>query len=167
MSNVNQFFKISPEQYEIDNMASFGCESYDDIKLPKRATKYSAGHDFYAPMDITIEPGLSVKIPTGIRVKLNPTSVLLCFPRSSLGMKYKLKLDNTVGVIDADYFNSDNEGHIWVSMTNMSDDKVCTIKKGEAMFQGVIVGYEKTVNDEVTTVRNGGMGSTNNSNNNN
>ena len=78
---------------------------------------------------------------SAIADKLNDDNVLLCVPRSSLGFKYKLKLDNTVGVIDSDYYYSDNEGHIWVSMTNMSSDKVLNVKKGEAMFQGLILTF--------------------------
>lgn len=159
MENVNQFFKISKRQFEADGLNKM-CK-YEEIKLPKRATKGSAGYDFYAPWDFTVMPGSSIKLPTGIRMKLNKDNVLICVPRSSLGFKYKLKLDNTVGVIDSDYYYSDNEGHIWVSMTNMSSDRVLNIKKGEAMFQGLIMTYGITVDDDANGIRNGGMGSTN------
>ena len=158
--NINKFFKISKEEFDkVDEFNKYNTK-YEDIKLPLRATKGSGGYDFFAPYDIHIYPGRGVKIPTGIRVRLNQGRVLLCFPRSSLGFKYKLKLDNTVGVIDSDYFYSDNEGHIWVSMTNMSSDKVCYIQKGDAMFQGIIMPFELTIDDNVTNIRNGGFGST-------
>ena len=160
MENVNQFFKISRKQSDIDFPVNMGMK-YEDIKLPKRATKGSGGYDFFAPFDFTVTPGHSIKIPTGIRVKLNSNCVLLCVPRSSLGFKFKLKLDNTIGVIDSDYYYSDNEGHIWVSMTNMSSDKVLNIKKGDAFMQAIIVPFMTTVDDNATGIRNGGMGSTN------
>lgn len=158
-SNKNKFFKISHEQFLKDNMNA-QCR-YEDIQVPKRATKGSAGYDFYAPFDFTITPGHSLKIPTGIRVRLNDLTMLAIVPRSSLGFKYKLKLDNTVAIIDSDYFYSDNEGHIWISMTNMSSDRVLNVKKGERFCQGIILPYAITEDDDVTTVRNGGMGSTN------
>lgn len=158
VTNKNCFYVISESQL----MEDCPTVSSDDIIKPKRATKYSAGYDFYAPYDITLMPGTSVKIPTGIKVSLNDNNVLLMVPRSSLGFKYKLKLDNTVGVIDADYYNNPkNEGHIWVSMTNMSPDRVLQVKKGEAFCQGIIVNYCITVDDSVETERIGGMGSTN------
>ena len=159
MENNNQFKRISHSQFMIDGMNAL-C-NYEDIKIPKRATKFSAGYDFYAPFDIEICPGHSFKFPTGIRVSLDTDKTLQIYPRSSLGFKYKLKIDNTVGIIDADYYNSDNEGHIWCSMTNMSSDKIVKIKKGEAFAQGIIVQYFITKDDEVTTNRNGGIGSTN------
>lgn len=153
----NQFYKISKKQLEKD----IGSISIEDIKLPKRATKGSAGYDFYAPFDFTLEPGKSIKIPTGIKVQLKPNCVLLCVPRSSLGFKYKMKLDNTIAVIDSDYINSDNEGHIWASITNMSYDKIMKINAGDAIFQGIIVNYCLTADDNTTETRNGGIGSTN------
>lgn len=161
MENKNKFFKISKRQFETDIHSMCSICKYEDIKLPERATKGSAGYDFFAPWDFTVMPGHSIKLPTGIRVRLNDDNVLLCVPRSSLGFKYKLKLDNTVGVIDSDYYYSDNEGHIWVSMTNMSSDKVLNVKKGEAMFQGLILTYNTVADDNATGIRNGGMGSTN------
>lgn len=158
---MNKFMKISPEQFLTDTAQNYPEYKYDNIKLPKRATKYSAGYDFFAISDFCIMPGMTKKIPSGIRVKLNTNSVLLVMPRSSLGFKYKLKLDNTIGVIDADYFDAKNEGHIWFSMTNMSSDKVLSIRAGEAIAQGIIVKYETAEEEKVTTTREGGIGSTN------
>lgn len=86
--------------------------------------------------------------------------VLLILPRSSLGFKYRLRLDNTVGVIDSDYFYSDNEGHIFVKITNESD-KELSINANTAFAQGIFVKYYTTCDDNVDTIRNGGFGSTN------
>ena len=155
----NMFYIISKNQFIKDGLDKL-C-SYNDIKLPKRATKYSAGYDFYSLCDFELHPGKSIKIPTGIKAMLDFDCFLLCVPRSSLGFKYRLVLDNTVGIIDADYIYSDNEGHIWVSLTNMSSDKTMKIKKGEAIFQGIITKYYTTDDDNTTTNRNGGFGSTN------
>ena len=136
---------------------------YDNIRLPSRATTGSAGYDFRAPFDIYIEPGQSIKIPTGIRVKMDDGCFLACFPRSGLGFKYRLQLDNTVGIIDSDYCYSDNEGHIFAKLTNDSrDGKVLSLKAGDAFMQGVFIPYGLAVEDNVTARRNGGLGSTGN-----
>ena len=103
-----------------------------------------------------------MKIPTGIRVELDSDKVLFCVPRSGLGFKYGLELCNTIGVIDADYSGSDNEGHIWVELhyPEYLNNTTLEIKKGEAMFQGIILPYFKVEDDNVETIRNGGQGST-------
>lgn len=134
---------------------------YEQLKLPKRATAASAGYDFYAPYDFSLQPGETIKIPTGIRCKMQENYVLLLLPRSSLGFKYRLGLDNTVGVIDADYYNALNEGHIFIKITNNSKDKILNVKQGEGFAQGIFIQYGITVDDEVTTLRTGGFGSTN------
>jgi dUTP pyrophosphatase len=167
---MNKFEKISERQFFIDFAEYLDGESldirdgkaiYNMIKLPKRATTGSAGHDFFAPYDITIPPKGTVKVPTGIRVILDEDKFLAIYPRSGLGFKYKMQLFNSVGVIDADYINSDNEGHIWCKFYNDSPDgKTITIKQGEAMCQGIIQQFFKTVDDETDGIRNGGIGST-------
>lgn len=134
---------------------------YKALKKPKRATKASAGYDFYAPYSFVLNPGETIKIPTGIRCKMDEDYVLLILPRSSLGFKYRLALDNTVGVIDADYYNALNEGHIFIKMTNNSKDKVLEVKQGEAFAQGIFLAYGLTVDDDVVDERTGGFGSTN------
>lgn len=134
---------------------------YDEIKLPKRATKGSAGYDFFAPCPIDLDSQKSVKIPTGIRCRMVPGWVLMLFPRSGLGFKYRLQLNNTVGIIDSDYADSDNEGHIFIKLTNDSkENQRCVIKKGEGFAQGIFVPFGITENDEADEVRNGGFGST-------
>ena len=102
-----------------------------------------------------------MKIPTGVRILLDENKFLMIVPRSGLGFKYRLQLDNTVGIIDADYSNSDNEGHIWVKITNDSrDGKVLVVHQGDAIAQGIILEYIKTDDDTAKGVRNGGFGST-------
>lgn len=169
---VAQFFKISFEQFKQDwldenptSKTKWSDEEiekiYSNIKLPKRATCGSAGYDFCMPVSVTIEPGETKKIPTGIRCKLDYDWVLMLCPRSSLGFKYRLQLDNTVGIIDADYFESDNEGHIFVKITNDTNKaKTVNLSQGDAFAQGIFLQYGVAVDDEVTRTRNGGLGST-------
>ena len=135
-------------------------EYYEMIVLPKRATKASAGYDFSLPFDLTVFPKESILVPTGIKVRLEYEMVCLLMPRSSFGMKYGMQLDNTVGVIDADYYFSDNEGHIMARLTFNSITKPLTLKAKERFMQGLIISYHITDDDAVKDVRNGGFGST-------
>ena len=126
-----------------------------------RATAGSAGYDFFAPVKVTLQPGETVKIPTGIRVEMEQDWVLKCYPRSGLGFKYRLQLNNTVGIIDSDYFYSDNEGHIFAKLTNDTNEgKTLVIPAGTGFMQGIFVEYGITVDDAAEGVRNGGFGST-------
>ena len=164
MERIAKFLKVSEENF-ISSLDGFSKDEskkiYEDIKLPLRATKYSAGYDFYAPFDFTLKPGETIKIPTGIRAKMREDYALFLLPRSGLGFKYRLQLNNTIGLIDADYFYSDNEGHIFAKITNDSNEgKVISVKKGEAFIQGVFLSYGITEDDEVNSIRNGGFGST-------
>ena len=112
-------------------------------------------------MRLILEPGETIKIPTGIRVEMEPEWVLKCYPRSGLGFKYRLQLNNTVGIIDSDYFYSDNEGHMFSKITNdTNEEKTIDIAQGEGFMQGIFVEYGITLDDDVTDVRNGGFGST-------
>lgn len=168
MQRIAKFHKVSKEQFIKDWLGAFegaaardAEEIYEQITLPKRATAGSAGYDFYAPADIRLNPGETVKIPTGIRVEMEPEWVLKCYPRSGLGFKYRLQLNNTVGIIDSDYFYSDNEGHIQAKITNDSrEGKRLEVAQGNGFMQGIFVEYGITVDDNVTEVRNGGFGST-------
>ena len=102
-----------------------------------------------------------MKFPTGIRVRINEGWVLQIYPRSGLGFKFRLQLNNTVGVIDSDYFNSDNEGHLFIKVTNDSKEgKIVDLSKGSAFAQGIFFQYGITKDDDCDTVRNGGLGST-------
>ena len=155
---IAKFEKVSQEEFF---KACDSLEVYNDIKLPKRATAGSAGYDFYAPFDITLAPGETIKIPTGIRVQMEVNYVLKLYPRSGLGFKYRLQLNNTVGIIDSDYYYSDNEGHIFAKITNDSNEgKTVTINKGDGFMQGIFIEYGITFDDDTTEIRNGGFGST-------
>lgn len=166
-----KFEKVSYEQFEKDILKIFNNELstnevdkiYRDIKLPKRATKGSAGYDFYAPYFFTSRKSAQEKpvlIPTGIRAILPSDMVLNIYPRSGLGFKYGMKLVNTVGIIDSDYAYSDNEGHIMIKLVHDYNDDVVIIEQGKAFAQGVITKYYTTDDDNVDNERNGGFGST-------
>lgn len=159
MNKIAKFEKVSLNQYCL--ACENGKDIYENIKLPKRATTGSAGYDFFMPYDLVLEPGKTALIPTGIRAKIASGWVLCLFPRSGLGFKFRLQLNNTVGIIDADYYGSDNEGHIFAKITNDSNEnKTITLKKGEGFMQGIFLPFGITEDDEVTAIRNGGMGST-------
>jgi dUTP pyrophosphatase len=136
-------------------------ELYNELSLPKRATRGSAGYDFFAPVDFILKPGETIRIPTGIRVKMEKDWVLQLYPRSGLGFKFRLQLNNTVGIIDSDYYYSDNEGHIMARITNDSNEgKTIDLKCGTGFMQGIFLQYGITLDDETDEVRNGGFGST-------
>lgn len=166
---IAKFHKVSFEQFQEGWTDTFGPEDksriqeiYDGIRLPARATKGSAGYDFFAPAAFTLKPGETVKIPTGIRAEMEEEWVLKCYPRSGLGFKYRLQLNNTVGIIDSDYFYSDNEGHIFAKITNDTNEgKTVEIPAGTGFMQGIFVEYGITVDDQADGIRNGGFGSTN------
>ena len=168
MKRIAKFHKVSLEQFKKDWIDTFGIEEdekiqqiYDAISLPRRATAGSAGYDFFAPIQIVLNPEETVKIPTGIRVEMEPEWVLKCYPRSGLGFKYRLQMNNTVGIIDSDYFYSDNEGHMFAKITNdTKEGKIVDIAQGEGFMQGIFVEYGITIDDDVTEIRNGGLGST-------
>ena len=112
-------------------------------------------------LDFELAPGETVKIPTGIRSSMLEDWMLAVFLRSGLGFKFRLQLNNTVGIIDSDYYFSDNEGHIFVKLTNDSNEgKTVSLKEGDAFAQGIFLPYGITEDDDVTTSRNGGFGST-------
>lgn len=131
------------------------------IRLPQRGTKWSAGYDVFAPYSFTLQPNEEIKIPTGISAYMQPDEVLIIVPRSGLGFKYYCRLANTIGVIDADYINSDNEGHIWCKIRN-EGNKPMTINQGDGMCQAIFMPYLIADNDNLKegNERNGGFGST-------
>lgn len=161
MKRVANFYKVSKERYIHDFEGENAAEVYEHIILPKRATVGSAGYDFFAPFSFELAPGETIKIPTGIRVKIDEGWVLKLYPRSGLGFKFRLQMNNTVGIIDSDYYGSDNEGHIFAKITNDSNEgKTLSIKCGEGFMQGIFVEYGITYDDDVCEIRNGGFGST-------
>ncbi len=168
-NRIAQFDKVNYLQFAddyINNLqvnksfdTNFIKSLYDKITLPTRATKGSAGYDFICPFDILLTPRESIKIPTGIRCRMDGNWVLKIYPRSSLGFKYNMKLSNTVGIIDSDYFASNNQGHIIIKITNNSDS-LLKIQQGDKFVQGIFVQYGITVDDDADVKRDGGFGST-------
>lgn len=161
MKRIAKFEKVSLAQFGASFPGANVEAVYEGIKLPRRATSGSAGYDFFAPFDIELAPGETVKVPTGIRARIEDGWFLSLFPRSGLGFKFRLRLDNTVGIIDSDYYNSDNEGHIFVKLTNETGEgKTVNIPAGTGFIQGIFTEFGITEDDEADGVRNGGFGST-------
>lgn len=167
MNRIATFERVSFEQYVGSSIDYVGMQfrkrddEYSAIKLPRRATKGSAGYDFFCPFGFMLKVGESILVPTGVRCRMDSGWVLKIYPRSGLGFKYRVQLDNTVGIIDQDYYNSDNEGHIMLKVTNDGNDgKLAEIGVGEAFAQGIFSEYGITTDDDVDGIRNGGFGST-------
>ena len=178
MNRIAKFQKVSFEQYLDDYVRLFPetdvasqdvlnqiKAQFDAIQLPKRATAGSAGYDFYSPINFLLIPkaqfmkGWKITIPTGIRCQMDQDYFLACFVRSSLGFKYQLGLGNGTGIIDADYWYANNEGHIMANLIN-NGDKPIEIKAGDRFMQGIFLPYGITYDDDVTDQRTGGFGST-------
>ena len=160
--NIARFEKVSKEQFSKDAKDLLNVDSfdYDAIKIPVRATEGSAGYDFVCPFDLIIKPGEMIKVPTGIRCYIEKNYVLQIYPRSSIGIKYQVNLANTVGIIDSDYYNATNEGHIITALVNRGN-KDFEIKKGDRIVQGKFAEYHTADEDTVTAKRIGGFGSSN------
>ena len=159
---VARFEKVSKEQFHKDLKDLFDTEEnlYDNIKIPSRATKGSAGYDFVSPIDFVLKPNEMIKIPSGIRCKIDEGYVLEIYPRSSIGFKYQTMLANTVGIIDSDYYKALNEGHIIIALMNMGT-KDLVIKAGDRFAQGLFKRFYLAEEEEVNKDRIGGFGSTN------
>lgn len=167
-TRVAKFEKVSFAQFKADlfdccgtsadsTTDNFAVDAYEAIRLPERATKHSAGYDFFTPVDIHIGRGEVVKIPTGIRCSMFPDYVLMLSPRSSLGFKYGTRLMNTTGIVDADYYFAQNEGHILLCMTA---DRPVDLTAGQKIAQGIFLPFGLTLDDDAREVRHGGFGST-------
>ena len=133
-----------------------------DFPLPERKTELSAGYDFCLPEEVTLEPGKLQLVPTGVKAYMQAGEWLGMHIRSSMAVKKHLMLVNNVGIIDADYYNNeDNEGHIMLALLNMGQEKV-VLPKGERVAQGIFYTYLTADGDEKVTkaVRGGGFGST-------
>lgn len=143
---MRDFEKISYKQFckDVEN----DIELYNNIKIPKRDSKYTAGYDICLLRDINLKPNEILKLPTGLKCFFEKDEVLLLIVRSSMGFKYNIRLCNQVGIIDADYYNNkDNEGHIWIIIQNESNKEV-TFNKGEAIVQGIFFKYLITESDK-------------------
>ena len=155
------FEKISFDQFKKDV-----CDDkklYESYNIPKRSTKESAGYDFESVIDFTLKPGESKKIPLGIKIHMNSGDVMLLLVRSSQGFKYNVRMCNQVGVFEADYCdNPDNEGHAWIRLQNHGDVDYI-VNRGDKICQAVFTKFLIVDNEEeVDTVRVGGIGSTDN-----
>ena len=167
MQRIAQFEKVSFEEFNKSWKKLYLISDeevkavYDEIKLPIRATSGSAGYDFFSPLDFNLSAKENILIPTGIRVKIEQGWFLGVFPKSGLGFKYRLQVDNTVGIIDSDYYYSDNQGHIFIKMTNDNNKNLSLeINKGAAFCQGIFLPFGITYDDDCQNIRNGGLGST-------
>lgn len=168
MAGIAKFEKVSFEQFRKDfvHLKKFARSVdvkriYESIKLPERKTIGSAGYDFFSPIDFVLWPGHYITIPTGIRCKIDRNWVLKIYMRSGLGFKYALRLANGTGIIDSDYYDSDNEGHIMIKLINDSSVmQRIEVNAGDGISQGLFIPYGLTVDDHTNGVRNGGFGST-------
>ncbi|MCI5703317.1 MAG: deoxyuridine 5'-triphosphate nucleotidohydrolase [Erysipelotrichaceae bacterium] len=156
---MRSFEKISFNQFKKDIVDDI--ELYNNFNLPKRSTKESAGYDFESLIDYILKPNETIKIPLGIKVKLNPGEALLLIVRSSMGFKYNIRMCNQVGLIDQDYYdNPDNEGHMWIKIKNEGAFPF-EIKKHDRICQGIIINYLTVDNEEkIEKERISGIGST-------
>ena len=177
MNKIARFKKVSYQQFKKDWLNTHrGFDPntndtdkyihliYNKVEIPTRATYGSAGYDFVSPIDFILNPNETIKIPTGIRVQIRQGWFLTIVPRSSLGFKYRLQLDNTCGIVDSDYYHAQNEGHIFIKLTNDNrQNKGLNIKAGDHIVQGIFLPFGITIDDNKTTkqVRTGGFGSTN------
>ena len=158
--SFGQFLEDSKKNGFTDNLISSDLVklAWEKIKLPARATGGSAGYDFYLPYSFSLNAGKTVTIPTGIRVDMQPGWFLGLVPRSSLGFKYGMRLLNTFGVVDADYYFADNEGHIMAKITVESN--MC-LQDGDRFMQGLFIPHGITRSDSTLGLnRIGGFGST-------
>lgn len=165
------FEKVKYEAFEHDMMQYrpinfLGGEvkaAYDNIKLPERKTKYSCGYDVKTPVDIAIQSHQSIVIPTGIKAVFNEdemqTWCLKLYARSSVGIKDKVVITNSVGLIDSDFQFSNNDGDMLIALTNMSDETK-KYKAGDRVCQAVFEIYGITSDDKASGERRGGVGST-------
>lgn len=159
---IAKFEKISFPQFQNDceNLQIKDIETcYENIRLPERATNKSAAYDFATPYDFVLQPKDSILIRTGIRCKMNENYVLILFPRSSIGIKHRISLTNTAGVVDADYYDTDNEGHIMLALTN-NGSRPFLAEAGTRIAQGIFLPYGITEDDDADNIRMGGFGST-------
>lgn len=143
---MRDFEKISFEQFKKD--VADDRELYEEIIIPQRDSASTAGYDLHLLSDITLRPGETIKLPTGLKSRFQPDEALLFIVRSKTGFKYNIRLCNQVGVIDSDYYNNpDNEGHLWTKIQN-EDTVAHSFKKGDALVQGVFIKYLTTDSDQ-------------------
>ena len=158
-------FKNDMAMYRPINFMSGDVEkAYDNIKIPVRKTKYSAGYDVCTPVDVVLPSGQRRVIPTGIKAVFSEDEMeswhLQMYVRSSVGIKDGVVLTNGTGVIDPDYFMGENDGDMMLALLNTSD-KLVKYKAGDRICQAVFVLHGLTSDDNASGDRTGGIGSTN------
>ncbi len=142
------------------NKFEYVSSSGRGFDLPTRATAKSAGYDFHSPVAFDLKPGEIKEIKLEVKVQLNEREVLWLVPRSSLGWKYNVKLVNTVGIIDGDYYNNpENEGEIGLKLHNQGD-KTLHVAVNDRLIQGIFLNFNITDDDAAQGERLGGFGST-------
>ncbi len=159
MNTVARFAHVSAEQYRKDAEGFAAVMPVEEIPLPRRATAGSAGYDFVCPVEVTLQPGETRMVPSGLRCFIEPGWVLIDCPRSSLGRKLGMRLANTIGVIDSDYVQAENEGHIMMAVVN-GGSVPFTLHPGDRFCQGIFLPFGTAEEETVTGERRGGYGST-------
>lgn len=159
-----QTFKQELRKYGFGWMPENEIETaWNNIKIPRRATKGSAGYDVEAPIEFHILPHDKVIVPSGLKAYFPPeqigTHYLALFDRSSLSIKRGVNLTNQTAIIDSDYYGSEeNEGCMLIALTN-TNDHVVKFQAGERVVQGIICRHEVTDDDDADGIRHGGVGS--------
>ena len=167
--DIAEFEKVSIDQFVEDSIKhgwseEAAIEAYKNIVMPQASTEESAGFDFNTPYGIELEIGQSVLIPSGIRCKMDKKWALILLPRSGQGTKFRIQLDNTIGLIDKDYYFANNEGHIMMKITNDGQEgKVFELAAHEKFMQGMFLYTGTAKNATSSNKRTGGFGSTGNS----
>lgn len=190
MKNVAQFEKVSLKAFSelmIDSYPKYQFtkdeinDLYNNVQIPRRATVGSVGYDFVTPFGFRLFPGSKIKIPTGIRVNIMKDDYALFLMPKSRNAKNSIRISNTIGVVDPDYYFSDNEGHIMIVLemppvnheigheTKFGEilrrgDIDQYYNSGDGIAQGIFIECGKCIgeNDQEYSIRNGGYGSTGN-----
>lgn len=132
----------------------------DVIQLPQRQTKQAAGYDFASAYDLEILPQHVTLVPTGVKAYMPANEFLGLYIRSSIALKKGVVMINSVGIIDADYYNNaDNEGEIFFALYNPTTAPV-SISAGERIGQGIFQTYLQVDEEQPPSIRQGGFGST-------
>lgn len=131
-----------------------------NIRIPVRKTQQSAGYDIESAEDIDLLPGKVTIVKTGLKAYMQPDEYLALHVRSGISIKHGILLINSTGIIDADYYNNeDNEGHIMAALFNTGKASF-SVKKGDRIVQGIFCRYLTADDDSAEGKRSGGIGST-------
>ncbi len=163
MEKVRGFERISFEQWDKDNeIVPESKEVWESVKLPKRATENAAGYDIFSLVDFVLRPNEEIKIPLGIKIYMLSDEFFMIAPRSGMGFKYFIRLANTLGIIDSDFYNNPKtEGHCWAKLRNEGSIPM-SVSAGDAIAQGIFQKFLLADGDtlENGNKREGGLGHT-------